>query len=273
MRRGDVELRGEARGESGEVVLFLHGLAGYGREWSAVVDSCCFDRRVVLLDQRGHGSSSRRPQDISREAFVADVVAVARAVSGADPVWLVGQSLGGHTAFLTASLEPELIAGIVVVEATPKRPDAGRRPRIERWLDSWPRPFPTRAAAVEFFKGRGGEAWADGLELCADGLRPRFDDDVMLAALDELADGGWWEEWSRLRCPTLVVRGDRGWITDDEADRMAAMPNVTLTTIDDAGHDVHLDNPESLATAIEAFLDHGRDQRVSPSLRREETPE
>src|SRR5699024_2124897 len=43
------------------------------------------------------------PADISREAFVADVVAVLDELDCREPVMLVGQSIGAHTAFLTAA--------------------------------------------------------------------------------------------------------------------------------------------------------------------------
>ncbi|MHB8296868.1 MAG: alpha/beta fold hydrolase, partial [Acidimicrobiales bacterium] len=61
---------------TGRTVLLLHGLAGYAGEWRATADALAADFRVLVLDQRGHGSSTRRPADLSREAFVSDVVAV-----------------------------------------------------------------------------------------------------------------------------------------------------------------------------------------------------
>ena len=45
--------------------------------------------------------STTRPGDLSREAFVADVIHVIESAVGG-PVALVGQSMGGHTAMLVA---------------------------------------------------------------------------------------------------------------------------------------------------------------------------
>jgi pimeloyl-ACP methyl ester carboxylesterase len=59
-----------------------------------------------------------------------------------------------------------------------------------------------------------------------------------------------------LRRPTLVVRGGAGRLTRAEADEMRERrPETVLKTVPGAGHDVHLDRPDALATAIEGFLD------------------
>ena len=89
--------------------------------------SSCGDFRVIALDQRGHGRSEREPTDLSRPAFVGDVVAVVEQLSLA-PVVLIGQSMGGNTAFLAAAAHPGLVESLVVIEASPDGPD----PRTSR---------------------------------------------------------------------------------------------------------------------------------------------
>lgn len=61
------------------------------------------ERHVIVVDQRGHGYSTRRPRDLSRRAYVEDVVAVVEQLAGGVPVTVVGQSMGGHTALLFAA--------------------------------------------------------------------------------------------------------------------------------------------------------------------------
>jgi pimeloyl-ACP methyl ester carboxylesterase len=72
-------------------VVILHGLAGSAREFLPTA-AALPEFRTVLVDLRGHGSSTRCPHDLSREAFVADVVRVIEEVA-AGPVVLVGQSM------------------------------------------------------------------------------------------------------------------------------------------------------------------------------------
>lgn len=98
--------------------MLLHGLAGYAREWDETASWLSASCRVVAPEQRGHGRSERRPADLSRSAFVDDAAAWLRRLDLA-PAAVVGQSLGGHTAFLLAARHPELVRALVVAEATP----------------------------------------------------------------------------------------------------------------------------------------------------------
>lgn len=53
---------------------------------------------------------------LSREAFADDVAAVIRAAKAKTPVVLVGQSMGAHTAFITAARHPGVVETLVMVE-------------------------------------------------------------------------------------------------------------------------------------------------------------
>jgi pimeloyl-ACP methyl ester carboxylesterase len=176
------------------------------------------------------------------------------------PAIVIGQSLGGHTAFLLAAERPDLVQALVVVEATPEPgPDAPEN--IRRWLASWPVPFRSREAALTFFGGdtRWARAWVEGLEDTEQGLEPRFDIDVMLESLAETATNSYWNEWRSLKCPTLIVRGETGYLPREIALRMAELnPASEVAEITGAGHDLHLEQPEKWREAVEAFL------RISP---------
>ncbi|WP_309070916.1 alpha/beta fold hydrolase [Arthrobacter sp.] len=74
-------------------MTILHGLAGSIREFLPTAHALN-GRKVVLIDQRGHGLSNRLPADTSRQAFIDDVVRVIQA-EGLGGVDLVGQSMGG----------------------------------------------------------------------------------------------------------------------------------------------------------------------------------
>jgi pimeloyl-ACP methyl ester carboxylesterase len=248
--RPDVVLRGVEWPAAEPAVVLLHGLAGHAGEWWPVVDRLRGHARVVAFDQRGHGHSTRAPQDMTRSAHVDDVACVISDIATA-PVTLIGHSLGGHTAMLTAARRPDLVERLVIIEASPARnPTAAVD--AARWLARWPRPFPTRDAAIDFFGGgTAGQAWADGLRAAEDGLRPRFDTAIVLRALDEIVARAWWDQWDTVTCPTLLLRGASGWLSHDDVDRMTRTgPRAHLVQVADAGHDVHLDQPERTARAI-----------------------
>jgi pimeloyl-ACP methyl ester carboxylesterase len=188
--------------------LFLHGLAGSGSEWDGL------QARIPVRapDLRAAGT---------RDEYVADAVALV----GTDPVTLIGQSLGGHTAFLVAAQRPDLVERLVVIEASPER-DPEAPGRVLEALRANPSPYGTR-----------------------------IDPDAAATALAEIAERDFWSEWARIRCPVLVVRGERGELSRPVAERMCVeLQGAPLAEIASAGHDVHLDQPGSLADAIEAFV-------------------
>ncbi|MER8234823.1 alpha/beta hydrolase [Streptomyces sp. NPDC094049] len=259
--RDGVRLSVRDWGGSGTDVLLLHGLAGHSGEWDATArllrDS---GHRVVALDQRGHGASERRPEDVSRAAYVADAVAVIEELDLERPV-LIGQSLGGSTALLTAAAHPALPRALVLVEAGPGGAHPGTQEQIAGWLAAWPVPFPSREVAAAYLGGGKepvGDGWAGGLEERADGLHPRFDSEVMVRSLDENVRRAFWDEWAAVACPVLAVlgQGEQGGIIggDEYAEMVRLRPALHGVSLPGAGHDVHLERPDLLHRLVLGFL-------------------
>ncbi|MDY7090904.1 MAG: alpha/beta hydrolase [Actinomycetota bacterium] len=229
------------------LVLLLHGPAGSAREMAPLAARLReAGYRVVAPDQRGHGGLMRHPDDVSREAYAADVLALLD-----EPAVLVGQSTGAHTAMLAAVSDPPRVRGLVMIEggvggATDDYPE-----RLRAYFASWPVPFADEAAARKFLGDHPiTEAWVADLERCPDGLWPRFDPDVMKAAITGVAETARWPEWRSLTMPVLQVLGEHSLIPADEAERMGA-PRVVVPG---TGHDVHLEAPDETARLIIDFL-------------------
>ena len=113
---------------------------------------------------------------------------------------------------------------------------------------------------MEFFAELFGsplaaEAWAAGLEETADGWPRRFDVDVMIETLVGVLSEPTWPDWGRLYVPTLIVRGERGTLSAESAVLMVTrQPRAEVVTIADAGHDVHLEQPQSWRAVLTGFL-------------------
>jgi pimeloyl-ACP methyl ester carboxylesterase len=256
LQRGGTRLACRDFGADGQPVVCLHGLAGHSGEWAETAVGLGAGYRVFAMDQRGHGRSERRPADVSRDAFVADVAHVITELELA-PVVLIGQSMGGNTAFLAAAANPELIAALVVVEASPDGPAPELAAQVQRWLAGWPVPFRSSAHAAEFFRSQGlaPAAWVAGLEQREGCLWPAFDSTVMVDCVADLAARDYWGQWRQIRCPTLIVCGEHGNFSPDHVQRLAdALPEAQTATIFDGGHDAHLDNPGDWVNVLEQFL-------------------
>jgi pimeloyl-ACP methyl ester carboxylesterase len=151
----------------------------------------------------------------SRDDYASDVVELI----GDRRVTLIGQSLGGHTAMLVAARHPELVERLVVIETSPER-DPGAPEHVRAFFNAKP------------------DAYGGGV-----------DPDAAADTLREIAERDWWDEWRAIRCPVLVIRGEHGHLDPDVARRM----DPGAVTIPGSGHDVHLEQPEALAGAIQAW--------------------
>ena len=256
LRRADAQIVVSDRGGDGTPVLLLHGLAGSSRELISTADALTDCFRVLLIDQRGHGRSTRRPADLSRSAFVDDVVGVIERLLPGRRVMLVGQSMGAHTAFLTASWCPDLVERLVMLEghvAGHQRPEEARR--IGQYFASWPRSFTDVADARSILGDTAlANAWINDLETTPNGLQPRFDADVMeqtIAAVHEPR----WTEWEDLTTPTLAVFAEHGIFTPEDRDELIRRrPGTRRVDIAGASHDAHLDAFETWIDTLRRFL-------------------
>lgn len=229
------------------LVVLLHGLAGSAREMAPLAARLTeAGYRLVVPDQRGHGGHMRHPADVSREAYTADVLALLD-----EPAVLVGQSMGAHTAMLAAAANPSRVRGLVMIEggvggATDDYPE-----RLRAYFASWPVPFADEAAARAFLGDHPiTDAWVADLERRPDGLWPRFDPDVMKAAITGVAATARWPEWRSLTMPVLQILGEHSAIPADEVERMGAPRVVVRGT----GHDVHLEAPDETARLVIDFV-------------------
>jgi pimeloyl-ACP methyl ester carboxylesterase len=231
-------------GGEGPAALLLHGLAGHAGEWTGTAAWLRERATVFALEGDGDGAEAA--------AAVEQI--------GAGPVVCVGQSLGGRAAIELAAARPELVRALVVAEASPEGGPALAEEvaaHVAASFARWPDSFASRAEAVEFLGGPSprAEAWADGLVARDGRLWPWFDREAAVAWLRAALARPLWEEWERIECPTLVVRGAAGELDEETAARMASrLPGAEVATIAGAGHELHLDCPEEWRATLEGFL-------------------
>jgi len=97
---------------SGTPVILLHGGLGHSGNWghqvSALIDA---DHRVVVIDSRGHGRSTRDSRPYMYELMAADVLAVMDTLH-LEKAAVVGWSDGACVALILAAQAPARIAGV-----------------------------------------------------------------------------------------------------------------------------------------------------------------
>lgn len=116
----DLVWHDDGHGPTGTPALVLvHGFTGSSHDFSLQVDALAADRRVITLDQRGHGRSTRTGvlEGYDIEQLVADLVAFLEAMGGG-PVDLLGHSMGGRVALGTVVARPDLVSSLVLMDTS-----------------------------------------------------------------------------------------------------------------------------------------------------------
>lgn len=253
-------------------VVYLHG---------AGLNAHTFDTTVLAagvpalaLDLPGHGDSSWRADADYRARSIAPALTRAIEALTDGPVVLVGQSLGGLTAAAIAAARPELVQQLIVVDITPGIDTSADAAQIQAFF-AGPRDFADHDElldrALAFGLGGSREKARRGVLLNS---RVRPDGRVVWkhhfaelasriaagelpvpgtaerASAEHLVEANGWHDLAAITAPVTLIRGDRGFVREADAEEFAArLPGATLITLP-SGHNVQEDAPVALAATI-----------------------
>lgn len=244
-------------GEGPDVVL-AHCWTGGREVWAPVAHRLVRrGHRVVLYDQRGHGSSTVGDDGFTIPRLGGDLRAVMEEVDVRDAV-LAGHSMGGMTIQSLASHHPEVIEerarALVLVATAASGLSQGRR-------DASAARIVGSAALERLMRSKVGHALVRG----AVGASVRRHDLVLtrdlFVACPAEARTGWLtamqtmdlrEGIAGIGVPTTVVVGTRDRMTPDDraAELVDTIPGARLVTLDGAGHMLPLEEPDAIADLI-----------------------
>lgn len=256
---GGVAIAYEQRGHRGPWTVLVHGL-GYGRlGWGPFADRLAAGRRLVLIDNRGIGGSSRPAGPYRVDDLANDVLAVLDQL-GIDRCDLVGASLGGMVALQLAADHPHLVRRLVLIAATPGDPQGAPLPeptvallqRDQRRTLPTPRRLIEGALAPETVAGR-----PDVVDRLL-ALREEQPQEVEAWRAQAAASATFSLSMplTDVEAPTLAVAGLADTVIDPvNTMRFAfAMPRARALYLSPAGHLCFWEHPGLLADAAEGFL-------------------
>jgi 2-succinyl-6-hydroxy-2,4-cyclohexadiene-1-carboxylate synthase len=254
----------ERRG-AGPAVLLLHGFTGSARTWDVLAPDLAVDHQIIAVDLLGHGDTTAPPDSArytldraaSDLAGLLDQLDVKRAA-------VVGYSMGGRLALGFAVTHPNRTAALLLESATAGIADATQRALrreaddrladtierggVERFVDGWERlplwasqsrlPASLRAAMRDDRLGHSATGLANSLRGFGQGAQP-----PLHGRLDAVA------------CPVLLVTGAEDAKFCAIADDLASLlRNARAVIVPEAGHAVHLEQPDGFAAIVRDFL-------------------
>lgn len=105
---------------AGSPVVLVHGVGGSLNNWNKVAETLRDSHKVIRLDLRGHGQSSKERKAYSLGTFVSDIIGLTEAL-GIERFHLVGHSLGGMIAQYAAIHYPDKIQSACIISSAAGR--------------------------------------------------------------------------------------------------------------------------------------------------------
>lgn len=249
---------------AGPPVVLIHGYTDNARDWVPMLPFLSKHYRLILVDIRGHGQSSKPECCYSRLDFAYDIKLLLDGL-GVPKADIVGHSLGSIIAQTFAEYWPERTAHVVLISSTggfppdrPKKPAqfdfAAEIRKLKEPIDAdspfmiawWDSPTPVDP---DFIRRQRKDAAGIPLR-------------VWLAVLDEAlpADNAFADLQAtlpRLKAPTLLIWGSKDPIMEEEVRQSLrkGLPNAKVKVFDGLGHNPFWEDPQGVAESINAFLD------------------
>jgi pimeloyl-ACP methyl ester carboxylesterase len=248
---------------AGTPVVLIHGYTDNARDWVPLIPYLSPDLRLIVVDIRGHGRSSKPDCCYTRLDFAYDIKLLLDAlhIQRAD---IVGHSLGSFIAQTFAEFWPERTRRVVLISSS-GGPRPGAPPHAPK--------FDYAAAIHALHEPLDPESqfmiewWSSPTPVDADFLRRQRRDAaaiplrVWIAVLDEgLSDSDLQRTLPRLKAPTLLIWGSDDPLMQEEVRQTlrAALPQAEVKVFPGLGHNPFWEQPAQCAAVINRFLTAAR---------------
>jgi 2-(acetamidomethylene)succinate hydrolase len=244
----------------GPLAILLHGITANAYVFQPLMERLAATFRLVSIDMRGHGRSSKPATGYAASDYADDIEAVVRRLD-AGTALLIGHALGARDAFVTGARDNGLVSGIVAIDFTPfiepavfealgKRIAGGNRlfadvGAIESALAERYPMMPVEAirrrARYGYVRTEGGWrplAEAAAMSQTAMGMRENFE-----------------AAFASLKVPTLLIRGAESTFISPEvwARTRALRPDMRAVELPHADHYAAEEIPGPIAEEIVSF--------------------
>lgn len=245
----------------GDPVIILHGLFGLSDNWVTHGKRMAEHFSVYLPDLRNHGQSPHSPT-FNYHAMADDLHEFILDHKLNNPI-IIGHSMGGKVAMQFALEYPDIPSKLIIVDISPvKYPDRDAhfdiistmmsinfeaihsREEVGELLQQSIESEGTRLFILKnlYRKTRHTFDWRLNLQAISANM------DLIFAGIDSS---------SAFDKPVLFIRGEQSDYIKDEHYQMIIklFPKASISTIEHAGHWVHVDAPDKICDLFSEFLE------------------
>jgi pimeloyl-ACP methyl ester carboxylesterase len=238
----------------------VHGHNAHAHWWDFIAPSFIEDYTVVALDLSGMGNSDHRDR-YSPEQYADEIVAVADAASLGSDMVVVAHSFGGFMATRAASLFPDRLKGLVLVDSGVRSPEDEKPPEAERW--NKPKVYPSFDVAKSRFRLQPPQPCENSyivnyiahhsIEHIDEGWVWKFDEELSSRMEGR---GSIQQDFCDLACKVALVYGQYSEsFSKSSADYMQSLkPALQVYEIKDAQHHLFLDQPLAFIDTLKTIL-------------------
>lgn len=219
-------------------LIFIHGFGGQARQWRYQMEQFARENRVIAIDLRGHGRSSRPRSGYDMKRMLADVTAVLDHLQLRQPCVMVGHSFGVAFATEFAWRYPQRVSHLILIAG------AGEYdiPGYFKLLFRLPPPV------IRFLEPVAEKSVGASMR----SLRRTF--------LDNVRHWRGWEMFPELRVPTMVIMGNKDRVLPQVAfERVGELvpEDSEVINVGVSAHMVMLERRDAVNRAIERFIEDG----------------
>jgi N-formylmaleamate deformylase len=231
----------------GRAVIFIPGLACPGEMWDDTVERLEGVQAHVLTLAGFAGTKPIKPPLVAKTR--KQLVRYIRSNHLKDPI-IVGHSLGGFIAYWLAATAPDVVGGIVVVDAGPRYFADDEEARLLRntWAQAGDDELPVQIKTVFSWMTSDPKHVAPFIDQIAKSDRQTIGDAIFELVKTDITD-----KVGSITAPVLLVLADGG-LQGRYRKQAAAIDDLQVIVVPKAKHFVMLDQPGPFARALSDFI-------------------
>jgi len=252
----------------GVPLIILHGLYGSSDNWIHIAKELQNECMVILPDMRNHGNSpwsdAHNYAELSRD--VSDLMSDL----GLPGAFIAGHSMGGKTATMFATQNPDKVYGLFIGDISPFAYEEQTEiyEQHRKILDIMgsvdPSEFRSRKELEDYLTTLAGEkttrlVFSKNISKEKDGMRWKLNVKALSENLPGFSDGIA-IDGKTFHFPVVVFRGSRSqYLSEEDLNKIKnVFPDVSIKTGEQCGHWIQMDCPGEVISSLKELLLQGK---------------